>query len=194
MNQLAIGVPDRPMTPAASGCASAIWPLALKVVATGAFSARPVRSLRPCRQGAIADNDHRALCTARAFPPLLPDLPLGIRDGQIGHASGRASEASGRHPRGEAGHCPAGSGGRHRVSTMAVLMACVTSWGMSELGWTVSENSQPAGTRLQDLCPGRRARRSPVLAPARSGPAQGRRPPWRPRDRSAGWLRPARRW
>ena len=40
MNQLATGVPLRPSTPHASGWSSAIWPLALKVVITGA----PIRS------------------------------------------------------------------------------------------------------------------------------------------------------
>ncbi len=40
MNQLATGVPLRPSTPQASGWSSAIWPLALNVVITGA----PIRS------------------------------------------------------------------------------------------------------------------------------------------------------
>jgi hypothetical protein len=46
MIQLATGVPLRPSTPQASGCSSPIWPLALKVVITGApsCSARAVTS------------------------------------------------------------------------------------------------------------------------------------------------------
>ena len=40
MNQLATGVPERPITPHPSGWSSAIKPFALNVVATGA----PIRS------------------------------------------------------------------------------------------------------------------------------------------------------
>ena len=62
MNQLATGVPLRPSTPQASGWSSAIWPLALNVVITGA----PSRSASAItciavEAGAVPDDDHRPL-------------------------------------------------------------------------------------------------------------------------------------
>ena len=62
MNQLATGVPLRPSTPQASGWSSAIWPLALNVVITGA----PSRSASAIiashvKARAVTDDDHRTL-------------------------------------------------------------------------------------------------------------------------------------
>jgi len=59
MNQLATGVPERPRTPAASGCESGSWPLALNVVMLGERHDRLHLKAR-----AVADDDDRPACRA----------------------------------------------------------------------------------------------------------------------------------
>ncbi len=120
MNQLAIGVPERPSTPAALGWVSGISPLPLKVVSTGAprVSARPITA-------------------SRAAAPPWPSTMMGRRASLIISTARSISSAAGstlswpRRPSGPAAGASLGwvctSSGKIKCatsrSTMAVLQA-----------------------------------------------------------------------
>ena len=89
-NQLAIGVPERPSTPAAwLGMIVRIRPFALNVVSTGApsFSAK-ARSCRARRESAVADDDDRPLGACRSYRGP-PRRPRPTADGDIADAPSR---------------------------------------------------------------------------------------------------------
>ena len=100
MNQLATGVPLRPSTPQASGWSSAICPLALNVVITGAPSPLGQSDhLIAVKAGPVADDDDRALGGLRAGrSPARCDAAGGLISSGVSRPSGprRVAVAGGK--------------------------------------------------------------------------------------------------
>ena len=135
MSQLATGVPLRPSTPAASGWSSAMTPLALNVVMTGA-----------CRRSASAVT---AAMSSRAPWPTMNTGRRAVRMSSSASSTcrcgGAMSSAVSRPAGPPAGSSGAGtvctSSGKTRCATSRLRIACLQARFMSsaclELGSTV---------------------------------------------------------
>jgi len=125
MNQLAMGVPLRPSTPQPSGWSSAIWPLPLKVVTTGAFR----RSAKAVMAGMSKRAPWPTMISGRAEP-------FSSSSASARLSAGGEIPSRGRRPAGPPARAsPAGnvctSSGKIRCATSRSSSACLSARFMS---------------------------------------------------------------